>query len=266
MSEKLTLVVIASALAVVIAFTACAKDTTPELSPVTTSGGGAASSVSSATGTDGMPYVCNIDMAMSTCQGPLCHGAPGTAPTATLGGGLDLFAADRVQNMLDMPASYVGVQDMSTCPQTPELIINSTKPASSLMIQKLINGQKCGDKMPSGLVIEPLDKQCIIDWVLSVAAMGTSTVGTSTATATTSMGGAGGSTASTGTESTTGMGGSAGSTSTMSTTGTQSTTSMGGSTASTSTANTTSMTTTMGAGGMMGAGGTMMGAGGSAPF
>lgn len=238
--------------------------TAPATTTMSAGGAGGTSGTSGIGGIGGTGTTgCDIEAAMFTCQGSICHGTPGVAPTATLGSGLDLFGPDRLASLMNIPANYEGVVDTSTCPNPPELRIDSANPANSLMIKKLLGTQLCGDPMPfAPVVIEEADKQCIIDWVNMVAQMGTvtsggtmGTVGTTGAGGMTSTGSSMGTVTSTGASSTgsgsTGMGSTGMGSTGMGSTG------MGGSTGSGSTgmggmANTTMAT---GAGGSMAAGG-----------
>jgi hypothetical protein len=118
---------------------------------------------------------CGIDAAMATCDGSVCHGGPpGTVSgSAFLGGGLDLFSPTRDSDLLDRPATYLGVPaaDLPNCPEPPELLIDSQNPEQSLMSTKVYAMYSCGSAMPAIDMdeITDADRQCIRDWVMCLA-------------------------------------------------------------------------------------------------
>jgi hypothetical protein len=224
---------------VLLALPACSSDEAPAQNDVTNN--------TTATATTGGGISCDVDAAMVSCQGIICHGAPGTAPAITLGAGLDLFGADRVSKLINRPAKYTAVANPEACPTTPELLINSQNPAASLMVTKLQGTQLCGEVMPFGLTIEEADKQCILEWVNLIATDPNAAAAVTTSTSTTST------STSTSTSATT----SSTSSSSVGTTG------AGGTTSTTSTVSTTSSTDGMAVGGATSVGSTGMGMGGS---
>jgi len=208
-----------------------------------------------ATATTGGSLSCDIDAAMVSCQGIICHGGPGMAPAITYGAGLDLFGADRVSKLLNQPAKYTAVANPDACPTTPELLINSQNPSASLMATKLQGTQFCGEVMPFGLTIAEADKQCILEWVNLIAtdpnAAAAATAASSSSTSTST------STSASTTTATTSSTSSSTSASSVGTIG------AGGMTSTTSTVGTTSSTDGMAAGGSTSVGSTSMGVGGS---
>jgi hypothetical protein len=108
---------------------------------------------------------------MGTCDGIVCHGAPGVASDASfLGSGLDLFSPTRETDLVNKPATYRDVPeaDLPYCSEPPELLIDSANPAASLIVTKLYEGMySCGAAMPASEMeaITDADRQCISDWV-----------------------------------------------------------------------------------------------------
>jgi hypothetical protein len=114
---------------------------------------------------------CEVNEAMQTCQGSICHGSPGIPSALTLGGGLDLFAEDRNTALVDRPATYQGVANTEACPAVPELLVDTENPNDSLIIKKIEGRQACGASEPITLVeaFSDENRQCITDWVLWLA-------------------------------------------------------------------------------------------------
>lgn len=135
-------------------------------------GSGGADLGSTSNGGDALDFTtCDINNAMLTCQGSVCHGSPGRAPSPLAGAGMDLFQPDRATTLVDQPASYDGVltDDLANCPAVPELRINSQNPADSLILKKLNGSYSCGTGMPQVGMLAPSDLDCITAWVLWVA-------------------------------------------------------------------------------------------------
>jgi hypothetical protein len=124
-----------------------------------------------ATTTGGGGPTCDLDAAMLTCQGVICHGSPGVASALTLGAGLDLFTADRDTALLNAPATYAGVADPEMCPTSPELLIDAANPDASLLLTKLNNTYSCGASMPVTQVekFTSVELECVTAWVHFVA-------------------------------------------------------------------------------------------------
>jgi len=138
---------------------------------VSTTGAGGGAGALGAGGDGGFESPCDIDSAMASCQGTICHGSPGTSGATTLGGGLDLFAVGRESSLVDQPATYLGVADIYDCPvDDPELIIDSENPSESLILKKIRGTQSCGAAEPIAGMLSAADEGCIADWVAAVAA------------------------------------------------------------------------------------------------
>ncbi len=125
----------------------------------------------SGSSTTGGSPACDFTVAMTTCQGSICHGSPGVASALTLGAGLDLFTADRDSKLIDAQATYTGVADPENCPTTPELLINSANPDASLMLAKVNGTYSCGASMPVTQVekFTSVELDCVTAWVYYLA-------------------------------------------------------------------------------------------------
>jgi hypothetical protein len=78
--------------------------------------------------------------------------------------------------LVNVPANYRNVPDPDDCPNEPELLVDPAGVDSSLIIDKLLGTQTCGDEMPKfpypewGTVDYPGAEReelvdCIRDWV-----------------------------------------------------------------------------------------------------
>jgi hypothetical protein len=115
----------------------------------------------------------------------------GTVPPDLETGGLAEIAA----RLADQEAEYTNVTDAPNCPETPELIIDSSSPDESLFIKKLEGTHDCGQKMPWARDdISAAEVECLIQWARDVASgnVGGAGPGTGGSTGTGGMGGAGG--------------------------------------------------------------------------
>jgi hypothetical protein len=121
---------------------------------------------------------CDVNAAMFSCQGSVCHGQPGLASTITLGAGLDLFTADRETVLVNKEASYIGVLDPENCPTPGELLIDTANPMASLILTKLTEGaHACGSLMPSAGTIDAMQMACVQEWVIAVATAASASAG-----------------------------------------------------------------------------------------
>jgi hypothetical protein len=141
-------------------------------------GTGGAGGTGGAAGTGGGAAYCDAaPIFAAQCGTQFCHGSStASAPV----GGIELVTPPAGmtlgQSLYNKPAMYnTGALG---CPTTdPEIIIDSTNPAASLLLNK-ITGTKgvdfaCGDKMPTGSVmLSATDLSCVTEWVNGVASTG----------------------------------------------------------------------------------------------
>lgn len=107
------------------------------------------------------------DIFADRCSGSICHGAGDAGPP---GGGVELIAAGFESGLVDQPASYPNLSD---CPTTAELLIDSSDPSASLMLKKLTGTHSCGDGMPVPYPVTALSDDeyaCVELWVNDLAA------------------------------------------------------------------------------------------------
>lgn len=90
----------------------------------------------------------------------ICHSG---ATAAILGADLNL-EGDFVPRLVDKPATYKSVQDMAACVPGAKLI-DSTTPANSVFLKKILATQNCGVPMPQGTPLADDKKQCLSNWV-----------------------------------------------------------------------------------------------------
>lgn len=103
------------------------------------------------------------------CGGSGCHGPD---DQGIIEGGIDLVSPGVDARVVDQPARYPG---LSGCPSPPELLVNSTNSAASLILSKVYDTAACGEGMPVpiGLVaLKGEDLVCLENWVNRLAEQG----------------------------------------------------------------------------------------------
>jgi len=140
--------------------------------------------------TSGSPYCDPTPILVRSCAGVACHGKPGE-PAQFSTDLLNPAAGQTLgQSLLGKPANYDLVVDTAmSCPrETPELLIDPSVPAESLILKKIRGTQKCGLTMPNttraSAMLTQDDIACLVDWVEGVITESGGTV-TSNAAATT---------------------------------------------------------------------------------
>lgn len=115
---------------------------------------------------------CDMEALFATCDGSGCHEGDAANPVPL--GGADFYTPDFPNDLIGLAATYPApANDLGTCPNPPELIIDPDDPMNSLLLKKLRNEQACGDGMPAQYdlkKLEPDQIQCFEDWVMEVVA------------------------------------------------------------------------------------------------
>ncbi len=116
---------------------------------------------------------CDMDTLLKQCGGSGCHEGDSYYPIPY--GVVDFFGPDAPGNLVGLPAVYpAAANQLGDCPtDNPELIINPTDPASSLILKKIKNEQTCGEGMPTNWEITRLEDDeiaCFEQWVNDVIA------------------------------------------------------------------------------------------------
>jgi hypothetical protein len=149
---------------------ACSSD---ELEPLEFNGvGGMGATGAIPTGGIGaqpISYCDPMPIMQTSCNGIICHGAPG-APAQY---NTDFFNPPPGQTVGQMlmakPANYELVANPASCPSaTPEMLINPNVPSESLILKKLAGTQACGLQMPSDKALTQEQINCFVDWVYGV--------------------------------------------------------------------------------------------------
>ncbi len=118
---------------------------------------------------------CDMPTLIETnCGSAACH--QGDAANPEPFGVLELVAVDP-QTLVGKPAVYPAEANANgDCPvDAPELIIDPTNPAASLMLTKLKDTQACGEGMPSPFSFSYLgdaEYACFEEWVMGLASAG----------------------------------------------------------------------------------------------
>jgi len=127
---------------------------------------------------------CDVPAVIEYCGGATCH-----YDNASLGVGSSLALWDRntqqilpdvESRLVNAPATYHNVANQETCPDEPELLVDTSRPEQSLILKKLMGTQSCGDEMPKfpypewGATNNPGAQRdelvaCIRDWVTLLA-------------------------------------------------------------------------------------------------
>lgn len=152
------------ALAALVSF-ACSSDP----AATTTSGASTTAPSGGSSTTGGANYCDPTPIMATTCNGVICHGSPGKPAMHNT----DLFNAPAGQTvgqtLIGKPANYNLIADPTPCPTAnPELLINASAPAESLILKKIMGTHTCGVRMPNksdGTTLTQAEIDCFVDWV-----------------------------------------------------------------------------------------------------
>lgn len=143
-------------------------------------GGGALDNSGGTGGTSSGGEFCDAaPIFLEKCGGAFCHGST-TPMTRPPDGAINLVLPPEGmtlgQSLLNTPATYPRIE--ASCPTaTPELIIDGTAPAASLLLNKLTGTVgvefACGEEMPPAPVtLDAAQLDCVTRWVNWVAQTG----------------------------------------------------------------------------------------------